>query len=479
MTFQYPRIALHIDGDWPEGCGRPTEPVFDPSTGETIGQVPHATDSDLAAALKASERGFAIWRDTSPVDRARVLRKTAEILRERQEEIAYVIALELGKPIAEARGEVETAAGMFEWNGEEGRRTYGRVIPSRVANIRQLAVREPAGPIAAFAPWNAPAITPSRKISSALAAGCSVIIKPSEETPGTAVLIARALQDAGLPQGVLGLVFGNPAHVSQRLLESEIIQGITFTGSTEIGRQLAGLALRDMKRAVLELGGHAPVIVCDDVDVEAVARSAVAAKYRNSGQICTSPTRFYVQESIYRRFVDVFAAAADAIKVGSALDPATKMGPLANPRRISAMEKFVDDARARGVRIAAGGERAGNGGCYFRPTVFAEAGDDCLAANSEPFGPLALIRPFATLDEAIVAANRLPVGLASYAMTHDTRRVDLLQREIRAGNVALNHWQVSLPETPFGGWLNSGVGQEGGAEGLEPFLRVKYISQHA
>ena len=479
MSFSYPELGHLIDGRWMPNGDRKGEPVFNPSSGEILATVPHVTDADLAAALESAERGFAVWRDTSAMQRANILRRASSLIRARTEEIAYVVASELGKPLAEARAEVDTAAGIFEWNADEGRRTYGRVIPSRAANVLQLVVKEPIGPVAAFAPWNAPAITPSRKISSALAAGCSVIIKPSEETPGTAVLIARCLQEAGLPPGVLGLVFGDPHQISTALLSSPTIAGFTFTGSTEVGRRLAALGLTGMKRSILELGGHAPVIVCDDVDPAKVATAAVGAKYRNAGQICTSPTRFYVQESVYHRFVDAFSAGAGSVKVGRPLDSSTQMGPLANSRRVKAMENFVEDALRRGIRITSGGSRIIGGGNFFTPTVLADATNECMAANVEPFGPLALIQPFTSLDEAIAAANRLPVGLAAYAATHDSTRANLLQRRIRSGTVAINHWQVSLPETPFGGWMDSGVGQEGGIEGLEPFQRIKNVSQAA
>ena len=351
------------------------------------------------------------------------------------------------------------------------------MIPPRNRAIQQIAVREPLGPIAAFAPWNAPAITPARKISSALAAGCSVIIKPSEETPATALAIAELLQEAGLPPGVLNVVFGQPAMISEALVGSPIIRGITFTGSTAIGKQLGALAVQTMKRMTLELGGHAPVVIFSDVDPEAAAISAVTAKFRNSGQVCTSPTRFFAHESIHDRFAAKLSELADGLKVGDGFDAATKMGPLANARRVEAMERFVDDARSRSIAVSAGGVRCGERGFFFRPTVLTGVDQDCMASNVEPFGPLAVTAPFRTRDEALALANRLPFGLASYGMTNDLRNAAAMADGIAAGNVIINHWQASLPETPFGGFKDSGVGSEGGIEGLQDFQSIKYVSQ--
>jgi succinate-semialdehyde dehydrogenase / glutarate-semialdehyde dehydrogenase len=478
-VVNYPALKLFIDGKWRTGEGRNAEPVLNPATGSVLGELPHAGEADLDEALASSARGHLLWSRMSPVDRGRILLRAAALILERSEEIASLITLELGKPIAEARGEVETAAGIFVWNAEEGRRAYGRVIPSRSRGIQQIAVREPLGPIAAFAPWNAPAITPARKISSALAAGCSVIIKPAEETPATALAIAAALDDAGLPAGVLNVVFGNPALLSQKLLNSPITRGLTFTGSTQVGKQLGALAVQTMKKMTLELGGHAPVLIFGDVDPEAAAVSAVTAKFRNSGQVCTSPTRFFVHESIHDRFAAKLSELANAISVGDGFAASTKMGPLAHVRRIEAIERFVEDARTRNIAVPAGGERCGNQGFFYRPTVLSNVDDDCMASNVEPFGPLAATAPFSNMDDAIRLANRLPFGLASYVMTHDMRNASAITEAIQSGNVIVNHWQASQPETPFGGYKDSGIGSEGGIEGIQEFQTVKYISQFA
>lgn len=477
--IDYPALKLFIDGTWRSGEGRASEPVLNPSTGGVLGELPHASAADLDEALASSARGFQTWRRMSAVERGAILQRAAALILERKEMIASLITLELGKPIAESRTEVDTAVGIFMWNAEEGRRAYGRVIPSRSRNLQQIAIREPLGPIAAFSPWNAPAITPARKISSALAAGCSVIIKPAEETPATALAIAAALVEAGLPAGVLNVVFGNPALVSQKLLGSPITRGLTFTGSTEIGKQLGALAVQTMKKMTLELGGHAPVLIFGDVDPEAAAISAVTAKFRNSGQVCTSPTRFFVHESIHQRFAAKLSELANAITVGDGFASGTRMGPLAHARRIESMERFVGDARTRSIGVTAGGARCGNQGFFFRPTVLTGVDDACMASNVEPFGPLAATAPFSTMDDAIRLANRLPFGLASYVMTHDMRNASAITEAIQSGNVIVNHWQASLPETPFGGYKDSGVGSEGGIEGLQEFQSVKYVSQFA
>ena len=475
--IDYPPLALFIGGRWRAAEGRNIVPVRNPATGEVIGELPCAGPGDLDEALASAARGHEQWRQMPAIDRGRILQQAAALIIERRERIAGLITLELGKPIAEARAEVETAAGLFAWNAEEGRRAYGRVIPARQRGVQQIAIREPLGPIAAFAPWNAPAITPARKISSALAAGCSVIIKPAEETPATALAITKALEDAGLPAGVLNVVFGNPGLVSQALLQSPVIRGLTFTGSTEVGKQLGALAVQTLKRMTLELGGDAPVLIFDDVDPEAAAVSAVTAKFRNAGQVCTSPTRFFVHESIHDRFAAKLAELAEAIVVGDGFDAATGMGPLAHERRVESMERFVADARTRQIRVAAGGRSCGNRGYFYRPTVLSHVDQECLASNVEPFGPLAATAPFRTMDEAVHLANRLPFGLASYVMTNDMRNAAAMSEAIQSGNVIVNHWQASLPETPFGGHKDSGVGCEGGIEGLQEFQTLKYVSQ--
>jgi succinate-semialdehyde dehydrogenase/glutarate-semialdehyde dehydrogenase len=470
----YPKLRLLIDGQWRTSPA--SSAVVDPATEEVIADVPHATSADIDDALAAAERGFAAWRQVPPAERATIIRDAARLVRERADRIARVITRELGKPQAEAKVEVRTAIGLLEWNADEGRRSYGRVIPGP-SNRRQLVHVEPIGPVAAFAPWNAPLITPSRKISSALAAGCSVVIKPAEETPGTAICLAEAFVDAGLPAGVLGVLFGEPAQISERLLRSDVIRAVTFTGSTAVGRSLAATAALNMKRAVMELGGHAPVVVCADADPVRVAAGAAKAAYRNAGQVCTSPTRFFVARPIYAEFVDALTERVGALRLGNGIDPDTDIGPVAGPRRLEAIEHLVADARGHGARVTTGGRRRPGTGYFFEPTVLADVTDACEVSWVEPFGPLATVAPYDDLDTAVQRANGVPFGLAGYVFTDNAATVRRLGAELDCGAIAVNHWQVSGPETPFGGHKDSGFGAEGGIEGIAAFQQQKFISE--
>jgi succinate-semialdehyde dehydrogenase / glutarate-semialdehyde dehydrogenase len=466
-----------IAGRWTRGSGTDTLPVENPSTGRTLCQLPVATAEDVEDALTAVEDGFAVWRQVSPVERGRVLRDAAGLMRARVEDMARAITLELGKPLPESRTEVLLAAEHLEWAAEEARRTYGQVIPSREPLTAQHTVLEPIGPVAAFAPWNAPVVTPSRKIGGALAAGCSMILKPAEETPTAALMLAAMLREVGLPDGVLNVVFGEPAMIGRMLVGSPVIKAVTFTGSTAVGVELNTLGARTMKRMTLELGGHAPVLVLADADVENVARTAVRACFRNSGQVCTSPTRFVVHSSVYDRFLSTFVDTVAGLEVGDGLDEGTQMGPVANARRLAALQEMTDDARTRGAVVETGGARIPGDGTFWAPTVLTSVPDDALAATTEPFGPLKTVRPFDDLDEAIAEANRLPFGLASYVWTSDLGAANRITTAIEAGSVAVNSWLPSRPETPFGGFHESGLGTEGGTDGLRGFLRVKYVTQ--
>jgi succinate-semialdehyde dehydrogenase/glutarate-semialdehyde dehydrogenase len=473
MTRQYPDLMLYIGGSWRKTAE--TLPVLNPADESVIGAVPVASRSDLDDALTAAAQGFKTWSKTSPAKRAEVILKAAALMRERIDDIAHSITLEHGKPFAQARLEVIRGCEFFEWDAAEGQRTYGRVIPSE-PGIRYIVHHQPIGTVAAFSPWNFPMSQPARKIAGALAAGCSIIIKAAEETPAGALHIARAFHDAGLPAGVFNLVFGVPSDISSYLIPHHQIRMVAFTGSTAVGKHLTELAARHMKPVLMELGGHAPVIVCDDVDPVTAAATSALRKARNTGQVCTSPTRFFVQEPIYEAFAAAFAEKARSIVVGNGLDPATQMGPLANHRRIEAMEALVNDARAKGARVLAGGERLGNRGYFFPVTVLAGLPDDARAMSEEPFGPLALINPVSSLDEAIEKANALPFGLAAYAFTHSARNADRLAEEIEAGNLSINTLEASVAETPFGGVKESGYGREGGSEGLSHYMIVKNVS---
>ena len=466
-------VKLYIDGQWRKTSE--TLPIINPADEKIIGRVAVASEADLDDAVAAAEKGFRIWRRTSPAHRAQVILKAAALMRERQEEIARSITLENGKPLAEARLEVIRGCEFFEWDAGECVRLYGRVIPS-APGIRYLVINEPIGAVAAFAPWNFPMSQPARKIGGAIAAGCSVIIKASEETPTGVIHIAKAFEDAGLPAGVLNLVFGVPAKISQFLIPKPQIKMIAFTGSTVVGKHLTELASHYMKPALMELGGHAPVIVCDDADPVAAGTKSASRKYRNSGQVCTSPTRFFVHENIYDRFVTSFVEKAKSIRVGDGMDAHTQMGPVANDRRIEALQALADDAQQKGGRLLCGGSRINNRGYFFAPTAFAELPDDARAMHEEPFGPFAVINPVKSLDEAIEKANSLPFGLAAYGFTRSAANVDQLMQEMECGNLSINTLEASVAETPFGGVKESGLGREGGAEGLHHYTNIKTVS---
>ena len=466
-------VALYIGGEWRKTAD--VLPVINPADETVIGTVAVAGDADLEDALGAAAQGFRIWSRTAPARRAEVILRAAALLRERQEEIARSITLENGKPLAEARLEVIRGCEFFEWDAGEAVRLYGRVIPS-APGIRYIVLHEPIGPVAAFAPWNFPMSQPARKIAGAIAAGCSIIIKASEETPTGVVHIARALHDAGLPPGVLNLVFGVPSHISEFLIPRPEIRMVAFTGSTAVGKHLTQIASRHMKPALMELGGHAPVIVCDDADPVAAAIASATRKYRNAGQVCTSPTRFFVHESLFGRFVEAFTETTRSITVGNGLDAATQMGPVANDRRIEMLEALTENAKARGARLLCGGSRLKRRGYFFPPTAFADLPDDARALREEPFGPFALIKPVSCLDEAIDKANCLPFGLAAYGFTRSAANVDRLIEGIEAGNLSINTLEASVAETPFGGVKESGLGREGGTEGLYHYTVVKNVS---
>lgn len=477
MSVSYEKPELLIDGRWLSGDGRLVEPVINPATEDVIGELPHASTTDLDNALSAAARAFIVWRSTAPLERARVLRMAATLLRDRADSIAIQTTLEQGKTVREAKLEILASADTFDWYAEEGRRNYGRIVPGRNPGNRISVVHEPVGVVAAFSPWNFPAVTPARKIAGALASGCTLILKPSEETPNTALALARSLQDAGLPPGVLNIVFGVPAEVSEYLIGSPIVAKISLTGSVPVGKLVAQQAAHGLKRMTLELGGHGPVIVCADADIEHAADLLVAAKYRNAGQICIAPTRFYVHESRHAAFVQAFVQRVAKLKVGNGLDESTTMGPLANPRRVVAMQRLLADAAQRGAKLQAGGERIAGPGFFWQPTVLSDVPEDSLVMNEEAFGPVALINSVASLDEAITRANRLPYGLAAYAFTQDSGNRMALSRGLETGMLGINTTNVSMPEAPFGGVKESGIGSECGIEGLQAYYNVRLISE--
>ncbi len=473
----YPQLSLYIDGEFIQGGGRPTQDILNPATGQVIAQLPHATPQDLDRALAAAARAFESWKKSSPLERSQVLRKVGELARVRAQDIGRGITLDQGKPLAESVGEVMFCAEHAEWHAEECRRIYGRVIPARNPAVRQTVLREPVGVVAAFSPWNFPFNQAIRKVAAAVGAGCSVILKGPEDAPSAVQAIAQLFHDAGLPKGVLNVVWGVPSEVSTHLIESPVVRKITFTGSTAVGKMLAAKASSLMKRSTMELGGHAPVIVCDDADVDAAVALMVGYKFRNAGQVCISPTRFYVQEGVYDRFVADFVAKTRALKVGDGLADGTQMGPLAQARRVGAVAGFIDDARERGASILVGGAPIPGVGNFFAPTVVAELPDNARLLHEEPFGPVAGMIRFKTIDEALQRANALPYGLASYVFTRSNHNAHVLSTGLAAGMVSVNHLGLALAETPFGGINDSGMGSEGGSETFDGYLNTKFVTQ--
>lgn len=475
MSTAYPRISLYIAGEWQGASGGRTQSVLNPATEETLGEVPLAGKAELDRALAAAAAGFAVWRDTPVGARTRILLEAARLVRERASFIGEVMTLEQGKPLAEARGEVGRAADIIQWDAEEARRAYGRIIPTD-ASSQLLVLREPVGPVAAFTPWNFPAGSPTRKIAAALSAGCSIVIKASEEVPGTAVELVRCFVDAGVPQGVLNLVFGVPAEVSNHLIGSKVIRFVAFTGSIPVGKHLAGLAAAAMKPTIMELGGHAPVIVCEDADPVSAAKACVMGKFINAGQVCTSPSRFIVHESLVERFTASFVEATRILKVGDGRGPGIQMGPLANERRVQAVQSLVDEAVQRGARVLCGGRRREGRGYFFEPTVLRDIPEAAQLMQVEPFGPVAPISAYGDLEKALEMANSLEYGLAAYAFTNSAARANLLTRRLEAGILSINHTGGSVCEAPSGGVKESGYGREGGEEGLAGYLITKRVS---
>ncbi|MEU1055403.1 NAD-dependent succinate-semialdehyde dehydrogenase [Streptomyces sp. NPDC005876] len=471
----HPAVRMYIAGEWCQGGTGRTAPIVNPATEEVIGEVPLATTADLDRALDAAAVGFAVWRATPIAERTRVLHTAADLIAERAALIGRVATREQGKPLKESTGEARRTAETLRWHADDARRAYGRIIPSAPGTVLTVR-REPIGPVAAFVPWNFPVGGPNRKISSALAAGCSIVVKASEETPAAAMELVRCYADAGLPPGVLNLVFGEPAEVSAHLISSPVTRLVAFTGSVPVGRLLAARAGEVMKPSLMELGGHAPVIVCADADPVTAARRAAQAKWANAGQVCTSPSRFLVHASIAEEFTAAFAEAAEAVVVGDGLSEGTTMGPLANGRRLDAMERFTADAVARGAKVLTGGERLDRPGYFFAPTVLTDVPEDAELMHEEPFGPLAPVAAFHELDEALAIANALPYGLAAYGFTGSAATAERLADELEAGILSLNHCGGSVHEAPSGGVKDSGYGREGGPEALDAYLITKRVS---
>ncbi len=472
-------VLLYIDGAWRAGSTKQQLPLINPANEETAGTVALATKDDMDQALASSAAGFEVWRNVSPVERGRVLREAARLLRERVTKLAPALTEQQGKTLAEARYEIIASADSFEWFAEEARRAYGRIVPARTGGVHQMVFREPVGPVAGFVPWNFGMGQAARKVGAALAAGCSIVLKGPEETPSCCAFLVEALVDAGLPKGVINLLYGSPSEISEYLITHPVIRKVSFTGSTPVGKQLAALAGANMKPITMELGGHAPVIITADVDLPKVAKMLVGAKYRNAGQVCTAPTRFLIEESAFAGFVDHFVAGAEALKVANGTEDGADMGPLANDRRLAAMEQLTADAVGRGASIRSGGSRFGNKGYFFQPTVLTDVPLDADLMNSEPFGPIAMMAPFSKLDDALKEANRLNYGLAAYAFTNSNTAAIRIGQEVESGMVSINSFGIAAPEVPFGGIKDSGYGSEGGTEAIAAFLSTKLVSQAA
>ncbi|AVP58441.1 NAD-dependent succinate-semialdehyde dehydrogenase [Pulveribacter suum] len=472
----YPDTQLFINGQWQDAEGGRTLAVYNPATGQPIGRVAHAGIADLDRALATAQQGFEAWRALAAVERARMMRRAATLMRERADAIGLLLTQEQGKPLMEARGEAAAAADILEWFADEGQRVYGRIVPARNPAVHQMVLKDPVGVVAAFTPWNFPINQVVRKLGAALAAGCAVIVKAPEETPASPAELVRALADAGLPPGVVNLVYGDPAEISGYLIPHPVVKKVTFTGSTPVGKQLAALAGQHMKRVTMELGGHAPVIVCEDADVQLAVKATASAKFRNAGQVCIAPTRFLVHESVRAEFVAALTRHAEGLKVGDGLQEGTRMGPLANARRVAAMKDFLGDARQHGARVTTGGETIEREGNFFAPTVLDDVPLSARIFNEEPFGPVAAVRGFTDLQDAIAEANRLPYGLAAYAFTRSLKDAHALARQVEVGMLWVNQSATPSAELPFGGLKDSGYGSEGGPEAVEACLNTRAVS---
>ena len=478
MSIKYPDTQLFLNGEWRDALAKESLEIINPATEEVIGKVSHARKEDLDIALTAAEKAFNSWKNVSAYERSKILRKAADIVRSKAEEIATLMTLEQGKPLIEAKMETMGAADSIDWYAEEGRRAYGRIIPSRAPQgVYQFVFKEAVGVVAAFTPWNFPLNQVVKKVAAAFAAGCTAIVKGPEETPASVAELIKAFDEAGMPKGSINLVYGIPAEISEYLIAHPIVRKVTFTGSTAVGKLLASLAGTHMKRVTMELGGHSPAIVCEDADVKAAVKILSANKFRNAGQVCISPTRFLVHDSVYEEFVDGFVKQAEALNVGNGLDEGVKMGPLAHDRRLTAIEGFVADAVENGAKVLTGGKRKGNKGYFFEPTVMTNVSNEARIMNEEPFGPLAPINSFSSIDEVVEEANRLNYGLAAYAYTNSAKTAQNLGQAIESGQVSINHHGLGLVDTPFGGVKDSGYGSEGGPEGLDAYMTTKLVSQ--
>lgn len=470
-----PELKLYIDGAWVRGGSGQKMDVVNPATGAVINQLPLASRDDLARAVTAAARAFETWRDTAPADRARLLIRVAGLIRDRSAELAALTTLEMGMRFQDATVLVQRAADILEWEANEGRRLYGRILPAQFGLVQSI-LREPIGPVASFSPWNASIFTPCRKIGGALASGCTLVLKAAEETPHAAVALVKLFDEAGIPPGVLNLVYGNPAEVSEQLITAPEIRLVTFTGSVTVGKHLAQMAASHMKPSVMELGGHAPVIICKDADLVTAADRLVGAKYFGAGQYCHCPSRVFADAAIADEFAAPLVDRIRALRVGDGLEAGVTMGPLVSERRLGAISQLVDQAVGVGARALAGGERLAGAGYFYAPTLLADAPPEAAILRDEPFGPVMTLNRFDTLADAIRLANDVAYGLAAYAFTKDAATAHVLSSRLHCGMVGINHFGVSTDGMPFGGVKDSGFGREGGIEGILNYTIAKTVS---
>ena len=474
----YSDHAPIIGGQTRSGAGRTQQAIINPATGSELGVLHHATAADIDDALAIANEAFSRWRHVPPTERATILQRVHDLTIQRADEIALGITLDQGKPLMEARAEVLNSAEHALWHAQECRRIYGRVIPSRSPNIRQLVTHEPVGVCAAFTPWNFPFSQAIRKVCAAIGAGCTMILKGPEDTPSAITALAKLFYDAGLPTGCLSIVWGIPQEVAHHLVTSPEVRKISFTGSVPVGKELAALAGLHMKRSTMELGGHSPAIVLQDADVDAAAVQLATAKLRNAGQVCVSPSRFFVHEHVYERFLERFCQILQTTRLGEGRDPATQMGPLCHKRRVDAMHALVADARTQGAEVICGGYALDRPGYFYMPTVLSGTSSQTRVMQEEPFGPIAPILPFSDVDEAIEQANSLPYGLAAYVFGRTASLLHHVTSRIEAGMITVNHLGMGLAEIPFGGIKDSGYGREGGAETFDAYLNIKFVTEH-
>jgi succinate-semialdehyde dehydrogenase/glutarate-semialdehyde dehydrogenase len=471
-----PELRLYIDGHWTAGASGKSLDIHNPATGERLNRLALGDAAQIKQAADAAARAFTTWRDTAPLDRTKILTRAAQLIRDHSERLARLTTLEMGMRLPEATILVERAADILDWDANEGRRLYGRVLPSPFG-VTQTILREPIGPVASFAPWNGSIFTPCRKIGSALAAGCTLVLKAAEETPHTAVALVDLFEQAGVPPGVLNLVFGAPAEVSELLINDPRIRLVTFTGSVAIGKSLARMAAGLLKPTVMELGGHSPVIVCGDAKLEDAADKLVAQKYFGAGQICQTPSRLFVESSVAEEFQRLLLERIKAIRPGNGLDAATSMGPLFGQRRLNAIVALVEDAVSRGASVLAGGRKIEGPGYFYAPTLLADVPAAAEILHEEPFGPVMTLAKFDDINSAIEAANAVSYGLAAYAFTRSADTAYLLSKRLDCGMVGINYFGVSTDGMPFGGAKDSGYGREGGVEGIQNYTITKTVSQ--